>query len=133
MEVTTYSPAAMVGILTSRPTIDRFIEVVKTAYRITEIEASSRNNELIEPRQMITFVAYYYFLETCQKAGERFGKDHSTVTWTCRQVTNRLQTDKYYRQLFIDICIEAGIYEVQAIRLVNDPKEVRHANKVSGL
>ena len=84
-------------------------EIIKKVSEITEIPiqilmSPTRKRKVVEARQ----IAMYFMLTlsrlTEEKTGEIFGgKDHSTVNWARKVVTNLKEVDKNYKNLFDEI------------------------------
>lgn len=66
-----------------------------------ELQKRSRKREVVEGRQILHYLAKNNKLASLSEIGQRFGKkDHATVLYSCRTVSNLLSTDHQFKRQY---------------------------------
>ena len=77
------------------------IKRVCELYEISEKELKSKRrfHDLVEARQICHYIMRKIYGITCVRTGLEFGKDHSTVLYSCRNIENIMSYDKVFKNL----------------------------------
>lgn len=68
-----------------------------------QLKIKTRKGEIKEGRQILHYLAKHFNLGSYDEIGKRFGdKDHATVMYSCRTVSDLLQTDKQFQNKYGD-------------------------------
>ena len=87
-------------------TIEKIIIEVGKVYNvsITDIRGKGRRQEIAEARKMSMYIIKEVCGLTMEEIGKEFsGRDHSTVVYSIKDVSNRLKTDSFYHDTVEDI------------------------------
>jgi chromosomal replication initiation ATPase DnaA len=71
-----------------------------------ELVNKSRRRPISEKRQLLHFLAYKYTGLSTTEIGKRTNRDHATVLYSKKVVSNLLETDKQILSQYIDLCGE---------------------------
>lgn len=98
-----HSNVVMTVMATLEP--QQVIKKVAHAFNITtdEIMQRSRKQEIVVPRQIAQYILVNACKITMTKTGKYFMQDHATVLHSIRTVKARYETDKRYREMFMNI------------------------------
>ena len=79
----------------------------------------NQNSEWVVPRQEIMYLMKKRAKKTNAKCGAIFEKDHATCTYSKKEVSERIETDKIYRDKLEKIEWECDIFE----GIINQPTQ----------
>lgn len=69
-----------------------------------DVFKTSRKRQIVEARQLTMFFAKKYTKESLAMIGQECGnKDHSTVIHACKTVQNRIETDKQFKNIVLEL------------------------------
>jgi len=83
----------------------------KTKIKFDLICVKSRKREIVEARQICMFFSKLHQLGSLEFIGENLGgKDHATVSYSCKTISNLYQTDRIKFELLnsIDLAISSA-------------------------
>lgn len=87
-------------------TIEKIILEVGKVYNVSmaEVRGKNRKQEVAEARKMSMYIVKEVCGLTMEEIGKEFGgRDHSTVVYSIRNVSDRLKEDSFYRDTVEDI------------------------------
>lgn len=86
-------------------TLDEILEKVSSFYgfKVEECTTRSRKVEFVKVRQQYCKIAKEATKKSFREIGEKIFRDHATVIHACKQVNDLLQTDKKYRDEFLEL------------------------------
>jgi chromosomal replication initiator protein len=75
--------------------IDIIQKVIAEYYKVStsDLKGKKRSQKVIVPRQLAIFISHEITEYSYTEIGQAFGRDHSTVLYSCRQVKDKIQAD----------------------------------------
>jgi chromosomal replication initiator protein len=80
-------------------TVGRVCQVVCDHFHMTPtvLQGKNRKQEVVRPRQIAMYFAKNHTTASLANIGSQFGKDHTTVLYACKVISDLMETDRIFK------------------------------------